>query len=131
MGGTEFGFFRAIIESAKRNTVWHLTLNFSLAYGGPLLALFILYHRYWREKVTHTVSCLILGRNCDTQLYWRNKYIALLRLGFPGGPYVYRTLGAEVLVRAFFPAWTHSGKIYADSKRRVLRDNDSSFLGFL
>lgn len=46
-----YTFFAAAIGSISKNTLWHFVLSFCLAYGGPLLALFIIYHRYWREKV--------------------------------------------------------------------------------
>ncbi len=59
IGGTKYTFFAAAIASIRQNTIWHFAMSFCLAYGGPLIALFVVYHRYWRERIQHTPVLIV------------------------------------------------------------------------
>lgn len=72
IGGKEYTVYNAVKESIKMNSLWNLVLSFCLAYGGPLVSLFIVYHRYWREKLQYTPALI---------LYW----IGVIVLAFLGG----------------------------------------------
>jgi hypothetical protein len=72
IGGSRYTFFSAAMESIRSNTIWHFAMSFFLAYGGPLIALFVVYHRYWRARLQQAPVLIV---------YWG----AVLLLSLLGG----------------------------------------------
>jgi len=59
-----YTFVRAIVLSVQLNSIWHFITCLCLAYGGPLIALIVLYHRYLREKMRATPVLVVYGGGC-------------------------------------------------------------------
>ena len=72
VGGKAYTFAGAVLESIGQNRLWHLVASVCLAYGGPLIALAFLYHRYLRLKLRQTPVLVIYG-------------VAVLTLAYIGG----------------------------------------------
>jgi hypothetical protein len=58
LDGVPYGLTVAVFQSIQNTTLWQYLWSFLLAYGGPLIALFIVYHRYWRSRVAQTPALI-------------------------------------------------------------------------
>jgi hypothetical protein len=114
--GTPYTILTALLESVKHNTLWHFVNCFFLAYGGPLLAIFVILHRSWRVELQRypalavywfLVTCLafIGGVNTLRFLSWASPvaliWIAVLAKQFCRAP---RPLRKKVIATALVVA---------------------------
>ncbi len=59
IGGEPYRFLPAAIESIKHSTIWHFVLSVCLAFGGPLIALLVLYGGELRQQLRRTPSLVV------------------------------------------------------------------------